>query len=60
VVDTTAAGDTFVGGYAVARARHSGPGAFDYQKALEFATLAASKTVERNGAMAAIPYLKEL
>jgi ribokinase len=59
VVDTTAAGDTFVGGYAVERARHI-DGDFDYVAALEFANLAASKTVERAGAMAAIPYLKEL
>ncbi|EME82218.1 uncharacterized protein MYCFIDRAFT_65226 [Pseudocercospora fijiensis CIRAD86] len=59
VVDTTAAGDTFVGGYAIMRARHSGPG-FDYQSALNFANLAASKTVGKAGAMAAIPRLNEL
>lgn len=59
VVDTTAAGDTFVGGYAVERARNVA-GSFDYINALKFATLAASKTVERAGAMPAIPYLKEL
>jgi ribokinase len=33
---------------------------FDFKAALEFATLAASKSVEKVGAMAAIPYLKEL
>lgn len=59
VVDTTAAGDTFVGGYAVQRAKYTS-GQFDYKQALDFATLAASKTVERKGAMAAIPMLKEL
>ncbi|TKA69687.1 hypothetical protein B0A55_07859 [Friedmanniomyces simplex] len=59
VVDTTAAGDTFVGGYAVQRAKDTGK-SFDHGKALEFATLAASKTVEREGAMAAIPRLSEL
>lgn len=59
VVDTTAAGDTFVGGYAVERARNL-TATFNYSKALEFANLAASKTVERAGAMSAIPYLKEL
>jgi len=59
VVDTTAAGDTFVGAYAVRRAEHLG-GEFDHEEALRFATLAASKTVERSGAMAAIPYLNEL
>ena len=59
VVDTTAAGDTFVGAYAVQRANHT-DGRFDYRDALNFATLAASKSVEKPGAMAAIPYLKEL
>jgi len=59
VVDTTAAGDTFVGAYAVMKAR-SRDGAFDLLEALNFATLAASKTVEKEGAMAAIPSLKEV
>lgn len=61
VVDTTAAGDTFVGAYAVKRASHGGSAeGFDFQGALEFATLAASKSVEKVGAMDAIPYAKEL
>ncbi|KAK5166440.1 putative ribokinase [Saxophila tyrrhenica] len=61
VVDTTAAGDTFVGAYAVQRVQHEGEaGSFDYKKALEFATGAAAKSVEKVGAMAAIPYLREL
>jgi ribokinase len=59
VVDTTAAGDTFLGAYAAKRAEHVGEG-FDYDAALAFATLAASKCVERKGAMSAIPHLKEL
>lgn len=59
VVDTTAAGDTFVGGYAVELAKHA-DGKLDHEKALRFASLAASKSVQKNGAMAAIPYLKEL
>ncbi|KAK5728258.1 putative ribokinase [Elasticomyces elasticus] len=59
VVDTTAAGDTFLGGYAVQRAKNTGK-LFDHKKALEFATLAASVTVQRKGAMAAIPMLAEL
>ena len=59
VVDTTAAGDTFVGAYAVQRARHTS-GGFDFENALQFATLAASKSVERKGAMASIPYRKDL
>ena len=61
VVDTTAAGDTFVGAYAVKRATHVGGGGdFDFKNALEFATLAASKSVEKNGAMDSIPRLKDL
>ena len=59
VVDTTAAGDTFVGAYAARRVEHT-DGNFGYEAALDFATLAASKSVEKQGAMAAIPYLKEL
>jgi len=69
VVDTTAAGDTFVGAYAVQRARsanaRNGASAadavsFDIETALKFATLAASKTVQKAGAMASIPRLSEL
>ena len=61
VVDTTAAGDTFVGAYAVKRASHTGRSdEFDFKAALEFATLAASKSVEKIGAMDAIPYLKDM
>lgn len=60
VIDTTAAGDTFVGAYAVQRVQHLGAHKFDVTAALAFATLAASKSVERSGAMAAIPYLREL
>ena len=59
VVDTTAAGDTFVGGYAVKRANQLDK-PFDYEAALRFATLGASKTVQRHGAMSAIPKLSEL
>jgi len=58
-VDTTAAGDTFVGAYAVQRVQH-GEGVFDYANALEFATLAASRSVEKPGAMDSIPFLREV
>ncbi|SMQ53136.1 unnamed protein product [Zymoseptoria tritici ST99CH_3D7] len=65
VVDTTAAGDTFVGGYAVQRAKAlveevEGEKEWDVARALGFATKAAARTVERAGAMSAIPYLKEV
>lgn len=59
VVDTTAAGDTFVGAYAVQRSKGGGQ-AFNYRASLDFATTAASKSVEKAGAMAAIPYLADL
>lgn len=59
VVDTTAAGDTFVGAYATKRAKDPSTD-FDLQAALEFATLAASKTVEKAGAMDAIPRYADL
>lgn len=59
VVDTTAAGDTFVGAYAVHRSRWAS-GSSDYEAALQFATHAASKSVEKPGAMDAIPYLADL
>lgn len=61
VVDTTAAGDTFVGAYAVKRAGHVGGSSdFDFKAALEFATYAASKSVGKKGAMDSIPHTKEL
>ena len=65
VVDTTAAGDTFLGAYAAKKAQHvaaegEGEGEFGYEEALQFATLAAGKTVQKKGAMDAIPRLAEL
>ena len=61
VVDTTAAGDTFVGAYAVKRANAARESEkFDYKDALRFATLAAGKAVEKQGAMEAVPYLKDV
>ncbi|KAI9880845.1 MAG: hypothetical protein M1830_010440 [Pleopsidium flavum] len=61
VVDTTAAGDTFVGAYAVEVARHVGKGGeFDVADTVKLANRAAAKTVERRGAQAAIPWMNEL
>jgi len=61
VVDTTAAGDTFVGAYAVEVARHVGKGGeFDVAKAVKLANSAAAKTVEKRGAQAAIPWMDEV
>ncbi|KAL2395835.1 hypothetical protein ABEF93_000612 [Exophiala dermatitidis] len=70
VVDTTAAGDTFVGYLATALARHVSGGSlndsgndlasFDVQSAVERANQAAAKCVQRDGAMESIPFGYEL
>lgn len=58
-VDTTAAGDTFVGAYAVQRVKHVGA-EFDFEGALGFATAASARTVQRRGAMDSIPFLRDV
>ena len=55
VVDTTAAGDTFLGYYLVARLHGAEPAA-----AMQRATTAASITVSRAGAMESIPVAEEV
>ena len=55
VVDTTAAGDTFIGYYLASIAQ-----GMDVLSALERATSAAAITVTRLGAASAIPYANEL
>ncbi|WPG99476.1 Hypothetical protein R9X50_00229100 [Acrodontium crateriforme] len=65
VIDTTAAGDTFVGYLAAALARHTGTGAnleeFDakIESVVRVANEAAAKTVQRKGAMQSIPFAYE-
>lgn len=60
VVDTTAAGDTFVGFYAADLARHgsakSGGGAFDIGSAVRHANAGAAVCVQRSGASQSIPF----
>ena len=60
VVDTTAAGDTFVGYLATALARHLSTKNkvenFDIQKAVQRANQASAKCVQRSGAMESIPF----
>jgi ribokinase len=60
VVDTTAAGDTFVGAYAIEAALTKGGQLFDIQKAVESGNRAAARTVEREGAQRSIPYLDDM
>ena len=61
VRDTTGAGDTFVGAYAVmvAHTVFSG-GAFRLSTAVNFATCAAALSVTRPGAMDSIPWAEEV
>ena len=59
VVDTTAAGDTFVGTYALDVVGADGV-EFDIEAAVRRATKAAKITVERPGAQASIPWRDEI
>ncbi|KOS17788.1 putative ribokinase [Escovopsis weberi] len=59
VVDTTAAGDTFVGSYALAAVGAHG-GAFDIDTAVRAANRAAALTVARKGAQSSIPWKDEV
>ncbi|KAF2448662.1 Ribokinase-like protein [Karstenula rhodostoma CBS 690.94] len=63
VVDTTAAGDTFVGAYSVAVARwksSSESTEFDLDSAIRHANLAASLTVQKAGAQSSIPWVNDV
>ena len=64
VVDTTAAGDTFVGYFAAALARHlsvsKALSGFDVSAAVSKANTAAATCVQRSGAMQSIPFAYEL
>ncbi|KAL9124616.1 MAG: hypothetical protein Q9217_006069 [Psora testacea] len=61
VKDTTGAGDTFVGAYASAILRNGKDRSFTAMvKAVKWANKAAAKTVEREGAQCAIPWLDEV
>jgi ribokinase len=59
IVDTTAAGDTFVGAYAV-EAVKAHVDEWDMEGAVKWACRAAGRTVERKGAQSAIPWAREL
>ncbi|KAI9765936.1 MAG: hypothetical protein M1840_007077 [Geoglossum simile] len=61
VVDTTAAGDTFVGAYAVRVVQQKMEGQrLNIRDAVEWANRAAAKAVEREGAMSSIPWMDEV
>jgi ribokinase len=70
VVDTTAAGDTFVGAYAVSIVRKSLPSGTSLseeykhkpldEEVIRFACKAAARTVEKRGAQSAIPWADEI
>ncbi|KJK86654.1 hypothetical protein H633G_09494 [Metarhizium anisopliae BRIP 53284] len=59
VVDTTAAGDTFVGSYALSIV-NAGEGEFDIDAAVKAANRASAITVSRKGAQISIPWKDEL
>ncbi|PSR78005.1 Ribokinase-like protein [Coniella lustricola] len=59
VVDTTAAGDTFVGQYAL-EVVSRGANGFSVEAAVKKANKAAARTVERKGASDSIPWRDEL
>ncbi len=61
-VDTTAAGDTFLGAYAVAIAKYRTKehSANQILSAVKWANRCAAKTVEKKGAQSAIPWLNEV
>lgn len=66
VVDTTAAGDTFVGAYAVAVVRAEGGGKggdkaeLDLEKVVKWACKASARTVQKEGAQGSIPWADEV
>lgn len=60
VVDTTAAGDTFVGAYAVELVRNANADARAMVAAVAKACKAAARTVEKEGAQSAIPWADEV
>ncbi|KAL8998601.1 MAG: hypothetical protein Q9169_002352 [Polycauliona sp. 2 TL-2023] len=60
VIDTTAAGDTFVGAYAVHILGGGKGGEKGVEEAVKWANRAAARTVEREGAMGSIPWGDEV
>jgi ribokinase len=59
VVDSTTAGDTFIGAYA-SKIAQSQTGQFDMKEAIDFALRAAAHVVQRFGTQATIPWASDL
>ncbi|KAF2261000.1 Ribokinase-like protein [Lojkania enalia] len=60
IVDTTGAGDTFVGTYGADYVKQKRKGVWDIRKAVWRACMAAARTIERLGAQEAMPWLDEI
>ncbi|KFY96116.1 hypothetical protein V498_02887 [Pseudogymnoascus sp. VKM F-4517 (FW-2822)] len=60
VVDTTGAGDTFVGNYATDYIKQKQLGQWDISKAVARACQASARTIERLGAQESIPWADEM
>ncbi|KAK6497686.1 hypothetical protein TWF481_012090 [Arthrobotrys musiformis] len=60
VVDTTGAGDTFLGAYAVGFVRSKDEGEWDIAKAVKRACKASARTAQRFGAQESIPWSDEI
>ncbi|KAL9042345.1 MAG: hypothetical protein Q9214_003809 [Letrouitia sp. 1 TL-2023] len=60
VKDTTGAGDTFVGMYAVEVIQQKKRGQWDIEAAIKRACKASARTIERLGAQESIPWLDEI
>lgn len=54
-VDTTAAGDSYIGGFVAGLAR-----GFDLERAMEYGTISSALTVTKPGAVDALPYRKDV
>ena len=54
-IDTTGAGDTYLGAFVTALSQGK-----NSKEAMEFATLASSITVTRKGAILSLPHLEDL
>ena len=59
-IDTTAAGDTFIGAFSYKMAEAKEINMYTLKESAEFATKASALTVQKKGAQASIPYMKDI